>query len=178
MRETALGGRLRLPASLAEAGVALRSQEASDRDFLEALYVSVRWDEMLPVPWTDADKRAFLADQFRMQHRHYATYYGDAEFNIVELHAQPIGRIYLHRGPEEHRVVDVSLLPEHRGRGIGGALMQAVIDGAAAAGCSASINVEAFNPARRLYQRLGFLPEGPLDGPYQFLAWRPRPPSA
>lgn len=166
--------RLQLPAALVDMGVGLRPQEASDRCFLERLYLSVRWDEMLPVPWTDADKRSFLADQFRMQDRHYSTHYSDAEFDIVECCGEPIGRIYLHRGLSDHRVVDISLLPDHRGRGIGGALMRAVIAEAAAAGRSASINVEAFNPARRLYLRLGFRPEGEQEGPYEFMVWRPR----
>lgn len=167
--------RLGVPAELAAAGITLRPRQPEDRAFLERLYVSVRRDELAATPWSDAEKRAFLADQFALQDRHYAAYYGDSEFAVVECRGEPIGRLYLHRGSHDFRVVDISLLPEHRGCGIGRALLQAVIDEAAAAGCMASINVEVFNPAQRLYWRLGFRPEGPQEGPYQFMTWRPRP---
>ena len=68
----------------------------------------------------------------------------------------PVGRLYVDRWPREVRIVDISLLPEHRGRGLGGALLAAVFAEADAAGKPVSIHVERFNPALRLYTRLGF----------------------
>ncbi len=47
-------------------------------------------------------------------------------------------------------------MPEFRGRGIGTALVTELFAEADASGRSVSIHVESNNPARRLYERLGF----------------------
>ena len=56
----------------------------------------------------------------------------------------------------EWRLVQVQLLPDRQGRGIGGALMRDLLDQAARAGCPVHLGVLQGNPARRLYERLGF----------------------
>jgi len=55
-------------------------------------------------------------------------------------------------------VHDLCVLAEHRGQGLGRRLMEAVLERAREAGCSAvSLEVRSDNPiARRLYQSLGF----------------------
>jgi ribosomal protein S18 acetylase RimI-like enzyme len=54
-------------------------------------------------------------------------------------------------------IVDVALLPAHRGRGIGTALLTPILDEAERTGRAVSIHVARENPARRLYDRLGFV---------------------
>jgi ribosomal protein S18 acetylase RimI-like enzyme len=61
---------------------------------------------------------------------------------------------------EDIRIVDISLLPEFRGQGVGTALLGAVTQEAAKEHRSVSIHVEKFNPAQRLYRRLGFVEAG------------------
>jgi GNAT superfamily N-acetyltransferase len=53
-------------------------------------------------------------------------------------------------------IVDIALLPEFRGVGIGGALFRDLLAEAAETGRQVTIHVDKFNPALRLYQRLGF----------------------
>lgn len=159
-----------LSGAVAPAGLRLRPQTGDDAPFLEALYVSVRWPELAPSGWPDEFKRAFLTDQFRLQTRHYAQAYYDAEFSIVEHGGRAIGRLYLFRGQADHRIVDVSLVPEARGKGFGTALLKAVQEEAAAARKTVSIHVEQFNPALRLYRRLGFVELRP-QGPYLLMQW-------
>jgi len=136
--------------------IRLRPITAADAPFLRALYGSTRTEELAAVPWSEEQKRAFLDMQFRAQSVHYQTHYDNAEFMIVEEAGVAIGRLILHQRPEEIRVIDISLMPEHRGRGIGTKLLQDVIREAAASGRRVSIHVEQFNPAKRLYERLGF----------------------
>ena len=62
----------------------------------------------------------------------------------------------MHRGEAEIRIVDIALLPEHRGGGVGTALLRDLLAEADAAGKRVTIHVERFNPALRLYERLGF----------------------
>ncbi len=68
-----------------------------------------------------------------------------------------VGRLYVARWPEEIRIVDIALLPEHRGAGIGTSLLEDLVAEAERAGKSLSIHVERFNvQALRFYERLGF----------------------
>jgi GNAT superfamily N-acetyltransferase len=119
--------------------------------------VATREEELRPVSWTADEKRAFLVDQFEKQHAHYLQHYPQAQWWVVTCDGAPVGRLYLARTANDMRIMDVSLLDAHRRRGVGTALMHAVIDEAQAAGVPASLHVEPFNPALRLYQRLGFV---------------------
>jgi ribosomal protein S18 acetylase RimI-like enzyme len=69
-------------------------------------------------------------------------------------------------------VVDLALLPAHRGAGLGTALLREVFDEADAAGLPVTIHVEVMNRARRLYERLGFR-QVATDGAYLLLARQP-----
>ena len=68
------------------------------------------------------------------------------------------------------RAHDIALLPEHRGAGIGGRLLQDLLTEAAASGKRVSIHVERFNPAMRLYERLGFTKQEEV-GVYFRMEW-------
>lgn len=163
-----------LPPALTDRGIALRPQRADDQDFLRRLYVSTRWDELAPSGWLDAQKLAFLSQQFQLQDLHYTRHYAQAARGIVTVAGQAAGRLYLLQQPGDLRIVDISLLPEHRSGGIGTALIGAVFDLARATSGKVSIHVETFNPARRLYDRLGFTPVGVTQGGiYHLMEWQP-----
>lgn len=134
----------------------LRPIRDDDMDFLRLLYASIRADELAMVPWTDEQKAAFVLQQFDAQHAWWQENYPDATFDLVLLDGEPAGRLYVDRWEREIRIVDIALLPEHRGSGIGTTLLRRVFAEGDAAGKTVSIHVEMFNPARRLYERLGF----------------------
>jgi ribosomal protein S18 acetylase RimI-like enzyme len=134
----------------------LRPARAEDRDFLLRVYASTREEELRPVDWSAEQKAAFVQQQFEAQDAYYREHYDPATFDVIEVDGEPAGRLYVARWEDEIRIVDIALLPEHRGRGTGTALVRALLDEAAAAGKRLSIHVEVNNPARRLYERLGF----------------------
>ena len=101
-------------------------------------------------------KQAFVGMQFDAQDRHYRQHYPRATFDVIVVDGQPCGRLYVNRSAEEIRIIDISLLPAFRGKGIGTLLLTGLLDEATAAGSTVSIHVERFNPAMRLYIRLGF----------------------
>jgi predicted GNAT family acetyltransferase len=72
----------------------------------------------------------------------------------------------------EIRIVDIALMPAHRSGGIGTMLLRRVFAEGDAAGKPVSIHVEVFNPARRLYERLGFVEKG-AHGDVYLLMERP-----
>ncbi len=136
--------------------ISLRPVEPDDRDFLRRLYANARSEELASAPWTAERKDAFLKMQFDAQTRHHRGHYPDASFDIILAEAESVGRLYVARWSEEMRIVDISLLPEHRNSGIGTKLLGDLISEADASKKSATIHVERFNPALRLYERLGF----------------------
>ena len=138
--------------------ISLRPICPEDEPFLRRVYTSTRQEELAVVPWTAEQKEAFLRMQFDAQHRYYQEHYASADFLLVLSNDVPIGRLYLDRWETEFRIIDIALLPEHRGVGIGSRLLKDVLDEADRAGKAVSIHVEKFNPALRLYERLGFLP--------------------
>jgi len=166
------GVKLAMPAALAAQGFSLRPEAEADLAFLRRLYVSTRWEELAPVvEWTEAQKVAFLESQFALQRHHYRTYYPATDFAVLEKNGAPAGRLYVDRQATILLVVDISLLPEWRGLGTGTALMQAVCAEASAAGKKVSIAVEKYNPAQRLYRRLGFN-EVADEGVHWVMEWR------
>ena len=144
-------------AAAAALGIAYRPMVEDDLPFIEALYASTRTEELALTGWPEAQQQAFLIQQHRAQHQHYRIHFAEAEWLIVERGGEAIGRLYLDNRDDRHRVIDISLVPAARGQGIGGAILSDVIAAAEAQGKSVSIHVEVSNPARRLYDRLGFV---------------------
>lgn len=137
--------------------IALRPVRDDDRTLLLRVYACTRERELAMVPWSDEQKAAFVVQQFEAQDLHYRTHYAeDSAFDVVLLDGEPAGRLYVARWEGELRIVDVALLPAARGRGVGGRLLRSLLEQAAAEGRSVTIHVEPSNPARRLYERLGF----------------------
>jgi len=131
-----------------------------DREFLVELYGSVREPELAHVPWDDATRRGFVEQQFTAQDAHYREHYPGATLDVIEVDGEPAGRLYVHRGQRDIRIMDIALAPMYRGHGIGGGLLRSLIGEADGSGRTLSIHVEMNNPARRLYERLGFRPAG------------------
>ena len=125
---------------------------------------------MALVDWTDRQKDEFLRMQFNAQHNFYHEQFSSAQFDIIEFYNDTIGRLYVDRRPDEIRIIDIALLPEHRGKGIGGELMQSLLEEASGSNKSVSIHVEHNNPAMHLYQRLGFRHVRD-EGVYFFMRW-------
>jgi ribosomal protein S18 acetylase RimI-like enzyme len=152
--------------------VTLRPATDSDYDFMRRLYHSTRAEEMKYFPYDEAQKIEFLDQQFSAQFQHYGLHYPTCERNIIERDGQPIGRIWIDEWKDQIRLVDIALVDECRGSGIGTALVRDVLARGEAAGKAVTIHVEGFNPALRLYQRLGFQ-HVDTNGVYFLMKWTP-----
>lgn len=156
----------------AAGAVTLRPATDADYDFMRRLYHGTREEEMKHFPFDEAQKQAFLDQQFAAQFEHYRIHYPSCERNIVEREGRPIGRLWIDEWREEIRLVDIALVAGERGSGIGTRLVEGVLARGAASGKPVTIHVEGFNPALRLYQRLGF-EHVDSNGMYFLMKWTP-----
>ena len=153
--------------------ISLRPVTAEDEGFLYSVYASTREAELAGVDWTEEEKAAFLWQQFKAQDRHYREQYDGAVYDVIEVDSRPAGRLYVARWEGEIRIMEIALLPEYRSRGIGTSLLRQLLNKAASTSRRVSIHVEKFNPARRLYARLGFA-EIADRGVYTLMVWSGR----
>lgn len=154
--------------------VTLRAAEPTEAEFLYRVYASTRQEELAVTGWTAAAIEAFLREQFRFQDLHYRTHHPTTAFDLILAGDEPIGRLYVERTEATMHILDIALLPEWRGRGIGSGLLDALLAEARGAGQVVQLFVETGNPARRLYTRLGFV-QVDETGPYVELHLAPPP---
>jgi ribosomal protein S18 acetylase RimI-like enzyme len=150
--------------------LALRPEQPQDQAFLFELYSSTRQEELDAWGWPSELRGPFLKMQFQAS-QGYHTAFPTADFQIVLLNGNGAGRLVVNRAPEELRIVDIALLPEHRNAGIGSALVRQVCDEAAALGKPVRLCVLKSNRAQRLYARLGFVTTGQTE-PHLEMEWR------
>jgi ribosomal protein S18 acetylase RimI-like enzyme len=165
-----------LPAALLLQGYALRAETDDDLPFLMRLFASTREQELAPMPWSAEQKRAFLAGQFNIQRHHYRTYIADADYQVLEHNGAGAGRLYLDIRQTHLHIVDIALMPAWRGKGLGTAILTALQEAGRARGIAIGIFVEKFNPALRLYRRLGFTEIADHDV-YLEMEWSPNAPA-
>jgi ribosomal protein S18 acetylase RimI-like enzyme len=138
----------------------LKAAAPEDMGFLYRVYAGTREAEMALTGWDVSTVEQFLRFQFRIQDIQYRRNYPNASFNIIYIEGEPSGRLYLNRGLTDYRIIDISLLPACRNRGIGTLILQDIIAEAEAATLSVRLSVVMNNPARHLYERLGFTGTG------------------
>lgn len=158
----------------------LRPAGAEDLAFLQRLYASTRLGELAGLGWNDAQLQAFLAMQFEAQDRHYRHQFPAARHEVIEVEGECAGRLYTDRSGSTIHLVDIALLPGQRGGGLGTAILHSVLAEAMATTRAVSLHVAVDNPARRLYERLGFV-AGELHGLHLQMSWQPptsRPPQS
>ena len=145
--------------------ITLRPAQPDDDEFLFELYAGNRREEMqawgLDGPMLDQ----MLRMQFNGQQGTYSVQFAQADHHIIVHEGRSVGRILVDRSGAEIVLVDVALLPDVRGRGIGTGLLKDLLAEAEEAGRAVRLKVLLTNPARRLYERLGFVGLGD-DGVY------------
>jgi ribosomal protein S18 acetylase RimI-like enzyme len=133
-----------------------RPARDGDEPFLDALYEGTRREEVLAWGVDAAFAHTFLTDQARVQRRAYAMQYPAAEHRILLVQDAPAGRLIIDRGAD-WALIDISVLPALRGKGLATWALRPLLDEASAADRVVQLLVAPTNPARRLYERLGFM---------------------
>ena len=153
--------------------LALRPVSASDDSFLYTVYRSTRQNEFATLPWSDAEKEAFLQMQYQAQRQGYLQQFPRADWQIILLNDVPVGRLILERRPREMGLIDIILLPQYQNQGIGTNFIQKVMAEATEQKLPVRLHVSKINEdALRLYKRLGFSTIGET-GLHFWMEWWP-----
>ncbi len=155
-------------------GITFKAISKKDMAFLSELYRSTRWEEVLNAPWDDQQRIDFLSQQFKAQHTHYQSHYPHAEKLLIIKDKQNIGRIYIDRDDVSICLIDVALMTNQRGNGLGTLLLKELLDEAQLTNKKVVIHVENFNPAYHWYLKHGFN-QVEDKGVYQYMEWYPSP---
>lgn len=122
-----------------------RPATEADREFLWRLHrATMRPSVGQTWGWDEADQRRRFDLGFAPQGK-----------RIVLVHGEPVGMIDVERREREVFLAVVEILPVWQGRGLGTRLIRAVIEEAGT--LPVALHVLKVNPARRLYERLGFV---------------------
>jgi GNAT superfamily N-acetyltransferase len=141
-----------------------------DGEFLLSLYASTRRPELTGLGWSAAQEDAFIRMQFDAQDRHYRGSFPDAGYSVICVGGERAGRLIVNRARGEILIVDIALLPQFRGAGVGGGLVRRLIDEADAGRLPLRCHVARGNDARRFWERAGFVAQDE-DATYVAMEW-------
>lgn len=142
-----------------------------EEDFLQHLYGTTR-DDIIHLPFDEAGKQAFILLQYAARKKHYDEYYAGAEDYIILYDRERAGRFTVEFSKDDIRLVDIAILPEYRGRGIGTALVDDTKKISAETARPFTLHAIKDSRALHLYERLGFRVIGET-GIYNKLEWKP-----
>jgi ribosomal protein S18 acetylase RimI-like enzyme len=134
-----------------------RPERETDEPFLRRLYASTRAEELASLGWSAHVLDAFVSMQFDLQRTQYRETFPQAEFLVLTLDDEPVGRLYLDHVGDDDLIIDIALLPDYRRRGFGSTVLGQVLSDADADSRGVRVTVGRDNPAQHLYQRLGFV---------------------
>ena len=141
----------------------LRTAAAGDMELLFGLLRAALgpWVERTYGAWNEEEQREiFFARTDPATHQ------------VVELRGRPIGCLAVRRSPEEIRLLRVFLFPDLQNRGFGSQLVRSVLAEGEAARLPVRLRVFTVNPARHLYERLGFHVVGETET-HTLMEWKP-----
>ena len=167
-------------ATLRRIGIVLRNREDGDLPYLRALDAAIRGGMLMGVAWSEVERTRFLDTQFTLQHRHFLTCYGAADFLVIQQRAQPIGRLYIDRSRSVWRIVDIAIEPSRQRHGLGRALLQWIQRAARRTGADGiDLHVAHDNPgAARLYAALGFVDAISAFATHRRMTWPANRPAS
>ena len=133
-----------------------RPVNGADEPFLRSLYAASRAEQMRETGWSPSRCRAYLDEQFDFQQRHFLARHPDAQFLLLVIEGQPIGRLSWHATPGRATLIELCLAPTWRRRGVGSRVLAWLAEAADRNGQVIGLHIDRDNPACRLARRFGF----------------------
>jgi ribosomal protein S18 acetylase RimI-like enzyme len=134
----------------------LRACTEADDAFVYDVFCTTWESEVAALPNQNLAQHV-LRIQHIAQERRFASRYPHHERYVVVENGEPAGRLYVQHADETMHVIDLTLMPRFRDRGIGTRLFHDLFEVAAREDTSVTLRVERRNErATELYSALGF----------------------
>jgi ribosomal protein S18 acetylase RimI-like enzyme len=125
------------------------------------LFAENRAAELRPLNLPLSILRPLIEMQYRSRCAEYRKNFPCSRQEIVvDDEGRSVGHILLYEAPDHVHIVDLAILLAYRGRGLGGAVLQFILERAKVDGRTVTLQVSPHSPARSLYQHLGFVTTG------------------
>jgi ribosomal protein S18 acetylase RimI-like enzyme len=89
-----------------------------------------------------------------------------ARYQIVVVEGRDVGALVMEQHTDALVLANIYILPEYQGHGLGTAVIKAILEQAGREKVPVTLRVLKVNPARHLYERLGFLITGETETHY------------
>jgi ribosomal protein S18 acetylase RimI-like enzyme len=146
----------------------LRTVDIDDEAFLNDLFFDVRSVEFIQAGLSNTQIKPLLAMQYNAQRQSYSFQYPNAEHSIIEFNGENVGRLLISRNEKNIHLIDIAIMHNFRGNGIGNHLLDKLKTEAA------SVTLSVFKTnfgAIRLYEKHGFVVTND-DGMYLEMEWK------
>jgi ribosomal protein S18 acetylase RimI-like enzyme len=155
------------------ADISLRPATAADEQFLKRVHHAARhWEFSFLLESGEAELyHKIMEQQYGSQHQFYFAAFDKAHYGIIQWTDQAIGRLYVDYREDEVRVLDIAILPDYRGHGIGRIVMRGVCLEAAMRRKPVRLHVHYLSRALGFYEGLGFQQIG-MEGPSYLMEWQ------
>lgn len=126
--------------------ISFRQAHDSDAGFLYGLHISTMKEYVDKTwGWDDTYQETIFREKFV-----------PAEIQIIKLNGKDIGMISLEENSEEVFLRTIEIYPTYQRQNLGTTIIQQIIDDAIRKTKPVRLRVLKVNPAKRLYERLGF----------------------
>jgi len=126
--------------------IGFRQATEEDFDFLYAMHIATMKDYVDQIwGWDDAYQEALFRERFIPN-----------QIQVITFEGKDIGMISLEERTDDVFLRAIEILPTHQGQDIGTRIIQEIIDDAASKQKPVILSVLNVNPAKSLYERLGF----------------------
>ena len=134
----------------------LQSSGEEYNDFIYQLFRTLKVEELNALDWPRQFFDLILPMQFKAHESHYRNNFPDAGDFIILKDSIPVGRIIIDKSGSFIHLIEICVLPEFRGQGIGTTVITKLLKEGEILGKSVRLQVAHNNRAIKLYEQLGF----------------------
>lgn len=154
--------------------VTFRAEDEGDAELVRRAHVAHRQMLLAGLGWPTEALAQLCDGQHALQERHITDHHPAAERRVIVADGRAVGRVCVDQTCRPWRIVDIALLPDAQGRGLGSEALRQLLHEATTAGVAVDLHVGHDNPrAEALYRRLGFTDAVCAAATHCRLCWSP-----